>query len=76
MLYVIYKQPMTVSHVSNECCQLYTVMRTDMSTPDWDREELSYPPRDFMSAVALAADYQRRFDPDRKRYDYRVHMCS
>ena len=67
----------TISYVARERCQLYTVIRTDMKSELWDRElMLTYPPSDFMTAVARAAEYQRRFDPTRERYDYRVHMCS
>ena len=66
----------TISHVSADRCQLYYVERTDMQSELWDRINLSYPPSDFMTAVTLAADYQRRFDPKRERFDYRVTMAS
>ena len=65
---------MSVSYVSPDRCQLFTVIRTCLST--WDRDVLTYPPSDFMTAVNRAAWYQQQFDPDRQRYDYRVHMCS
>ena len=62
--------------VTNDCCQLFTVVRTDMSTTPWTMQELPYAPRSFMNAVSLAAIYQRRFDPDKRRYDYRVSMAG
>ena len=62
--------------VGTHFCQLYTVMRTDMSTPNWDRVVLTYPLSDFMTAVKRADHYQKTFDPKRERYDYRVHMVS
>ena len=57
-------------------CDLFTVVRTDVTTTPWERVELSYPPSDFMTAVGRAAYYQRTFDPRSERYDYRVHMCG
>ena len=65
---------MFASIVSDQRCQLFTVMRTDLNT--WDRVLLTYPPSDYLTAVKRAADYQRAFDHKRERYDYRVHMCS
>ena len=65
---------MFASIVSPDRCQLYTVLRTNLST--WDREVLTYPPSDFATAVERAAWYQRMFDPTREHYDWRVHMCG
>mgnify|MGYP000695058088 CR=1 FL=1 len=62
--------------IESQSCDLYTVMRTDMSTPNWDRVVLPYAPSDFMTAVKLAAKHQQIFDPTHARYDYRVHMVS
>ena len=67
---------MSLPIVTMDRCHLYYVERTDMQSELWDRVNLSYPPSDFMTAVARAADYQRRFDPMRTRYDYRVTMAS
>ena len=67
---------MSLPYVSPNRCQLYYVERTDMQSENWDRVNLTYPPSDFMTAVARAADYQRRFDPLRPRYDWRVTMAS
>ena len=63
-----------VSHVSPHRCQLFTVERTDLRT--WERITLSYPPSDQPTAVRRAADYQRWFDPERSRWDFRCGMCS
>lgn len=57
-------------------CELFSVVRTDMSTPDWDRTVLSYPARSYRHALAIAEDYQRRFDPARKRWDYRPTLAN
>ena len=65
---------MFASIVTTQCCDLYTVTRTDMT--DWSTCELTYPPSDFMTAVERAAHYQRQFDPNRERYDYRVSMIG
>jgi len=65
---------MFASIVSSDRCQLYTVVRTDLLS--WDREVLTYPPTDYMTAVARALDYQHQFDPSLERYDYRVAMCD
>ena len=65
---------MTVSFVSEQRCELYSVVRTDLRT--FDKQVLTYAPTDFMGAVARAAHYQREFDPSRERYDYRVYMWS
>ena len=62
------------SVVTNDCCQLFQVMRTNLHT--WERTPLTYAPTDFMKAVERAAWYQRTFDPHREHYDYRVSMCS
>ena len=65
---------MFASIVSPDRCQLYTVVRTDLLS--WDREPLTYPPTDYMTAVRRAFDYQLQFDPSLERYDYRVAMCD
>ena len=65
---------MFASIVTDERCDLFTVIRTDLVS--WDKVVLTYPPSDFMTAVYRAAHYQRTWDPSRERYDYRVHMCS
>ena len=57
--------------VTNDRCDLFQVLRTDLST--WDRVALTYPPSDFITAVKRAEHYQRTFDPSRSRWDYR---CS
>ena len=67
---------MFASVVSPHNCQLFCVVRTDMASPNWDRVRLTYPPSDMPTAVRRAADYQRWFDPDRQRYDWRVDMCD
>ena len=61
------------SLVTQQRCQLFTVIRTDMQTGD--RVVLTYPPSSYLTAVKRAAHYQRTFDHKRKRYDYRVHSC-
>ena len=63
-----------VSHVSPDFCQLFHVVRTDLRT--WERTILSYPPSDMPTAVRRAADYQRWFDPDGTRWDFRCGRCS
>lgn len=63
---------MSASFVSDQRCILYCVTRTDYSTSPWTRTRLSYAPRDYMGALHLAQDYQRRFDPNRERWSYRV----
>ena len=65
---------MFASIVTRDCCQLYTVVRTDLRT--WDRVTLTYPPSDMQTAVQRAAWYQREFDPTFSHYDWRVDMCS
>ena len=67
---------LTAMLVTNQRCTLYVVVRTDMSTPTWERRVLTYKPRDYLSAVKLAAKYQREFDPNHTRYDYRVGLAS
>ena len=63
---------MFASHVSTARCDLFGVVRTDLSSPDYDRQLLSYPPADYLTCVYRAAEYQQTFDPSRRRYDYRV----
>ncbi len=53
-------------------CELFTVVRTDLQSDNYDRQNLSYAPRDYMSAVRLANHYQQTWDPSRERWDYRV----
>ena len=65
---------MFASTVTDERCDLFTVIRTDLET--FDKVVLTYPPSDFKTAVNRAAHYQRTWDPSRDRWDYRVHMCS
>ena len=65
---------MFASTVTNARCQLYTVMRTDLTT--YERIELTYPRTDYWTAIKRARDYQATFDPDMEFYDYRVAMCS
>lgn len=67
---------MLASTVTSERCELFCVVRTDMSTPDWTRVRLPYAPRDYMGAVKLAAKHQSIFDPHRARFDYRVDHCD
>ena len=62
------------SIVTRDCCQLYCVLRTDLT--DRSKIRLTYPPSDYMTAVRRAEIYQQEFDPEYKRYDYRVSMCS
>lgn len=57
--------------VSNQFCELFTVIRTDLTT--YEQRVLSYPPSDYLTAVHRAAEYQRTFNPRRDRVDYRVH---
>ena len=63
-----------VSHVSDDRCQLFDVVRTNLHT--WERTTLSYPPSDMATAVERAAWYQRMFDPNFEHYDFRAGMCS
>ena len=65
---------MFASIVTDERCELFTVIRTDLQS--FDKVVLTYPPSDFTTAVSRAAHYQRTWDPSRERWDYRVHMCS
>jgi len=65
---------MFASIVSRHHCQLFNVVRTDLRT--WERTILSYPPSDMPTAVRRAADYQRWFDPDGTRWDFRCGRCS
>ena len=65
---------MFASIVTEQRCQLYSVIKTNLST--YEREVLPIAPRDFMPAVNTAAEYQRKFDPQREHYDFRVHMCG
>ena len=65
---------MFASTVTDERCDLFTVIRTDLET--FDKVVLTYPPSDFQTAVRRADHYQRTWDPSRDRWDYRVHMCS
>ena len=62
--------------VTTQRCTLYVVVRTDTSTSPWEQRVLTYAPRDYLSAVKLAAKYQREFDPNHTRYDYRVGLAS
>ena len=61
--------------VSNQRCQLYTVERTDMSTPTWEHTSLQHA-SDYQTAVQLAEVLQKKYDPSCLVYDYRVAMCS
>lgn len=74
VFFSIYK--MFTSIVSRERCDLFCVVRTDTSTPNYERVVLNYPPSDYLTAVYRAAEYQQTFDPKRKRYDYRVSSCD
>ena len=65
---------MFASEVHPQRCRLYRVMRTDLQT--YDRVVLTYAPTDYATAVHRASDYQRWFDPDYRRYDYRVCSAS
>ena len=65
---------MSIPTVTSDRCQLYTVVRTDLLS--WDREVLTYPPSDYMTAVRRSLEYQQQFDPSLERYDYRVSMCD
>ena len=67
---------MFASIVSDQSCLLYCVERTDRSTSPWTRIRLPYAPRDYMGALKLAQDYQRRFDPNRERWSYRIALCD
>ena len=61
---------MFASVITEDRCDLFTVLRTNLST--YERVALSYPPTDFDTAVNRARIYQRSFDPEGTRYDYRV----
>ncbi len=65
---------MSVSLVTQQRCDLFTVIRTDMQTGE--RVRLSYPPADYLTCVHRANDYQRTFDHHRQRYDWRVAHCD
>lgn len=65
----------SMSVTTGSICDLFCVVRTDISTADYERVTLSYAPTDYLTAVKRAARYQRTFDPSRKRYDYRVSSC-
>ena len=60
--------------VTNESCDLFQVLRTDLS--NWDQIPLTYPPSDFITAVRRARYYQQTFDPGRSRWDYRVDFVG
>ena len=62
------------SIVSSDCCQLYTVERTDLETGEV--VTLTYPPSDMATAVHRAALYQQEFDPTFSRWDWRCGMAS
>ena len=38
----------------------------------YERQVLTYPPSDFVTAVRRAEWYQHQFDPPATRYDWRV----
>jgi len=61
-----------MSELTGQICDLFTVVRTDMSSDNWERVTLSYGPSDYMCAVKRARYYQETFDPNRERFDYRV----
>ncbi len=65
---------MFASIVTPDRCQLFTVIRTGLTSGD--RTVLTYPPSDYMTAVRRAEWYQQQFDPACEFYDWRVHMCS
>ena len=65
---------MFASHVSEHRCQLYSVIKTHLAT--FEKEVLDIAPRDFIPAVNAAAWYQRKFDPNKEHYDFRVHMVG
>ncbi len=60
--------------MSAQLCVLYVVNRTDLET--FEVKQLSYAPTDFLNARERARYYQRTFDPQRKRFDYRVAMVG
>ena len=64
---------MFASIVTEDRCELFTVLRTNLST--YERVALSYPPTDFDTAVRRARIYQESFDSQRTSYDYRVTAC-
>ena len=65
---------MFASIVTEERCQLYTVIKTHLAT--FEKEVLPIAPSDFIPAVNTAAWYQRKFDPNKEHYDFRVHMVG
>ena len=65
---------MFASVITDDRCDLFTVLRTDVVTNDC--VSLTYPPSDFPTAVRRARVYQQSFDPARTRYDYRVTSCG
>ena len=65
---------MFASVVSEERCQLYTVIRTNLHT--FEKTVLTYPPTDYITSVERAHWYQQMFDPERAHYSWRVHMVG
>lgn len=63
---------MLVSHISDDRCDLFEVTRTDTSSGQ--TITLTYPPRDFRSAIRLAATYQAQFGAP--HICYRASACS
>ena len=63
---------MFASLVTDERCDLFTVVRTDLLT--WDKVVLTYAPSDFQTAARRALHYQSIWGGD--RYDYRVTQCK
>ena len=60
---------MQISHVSRERCDLFKVVRTNLTT--WNRQVLSYPPTDYATAVAMARHFKQELGNE-EGYDYRV----
>ena len=67
--------------ITQQCCTLYTVLRTDTSTTDWEREVITTSlsddgivcgPCDYMTACQRAYQFQQSVDPEHTRYDFRV----
>jgi len=65
---------MFASLVTQQRCDLFTVMCTDLET--WDRYECTWLRSNFKDASLRALEYQFSMDPLRKSLDFRVHQCS
>ena len=68
-----YLSSMYSTVVDAQACHCFTVMFTDLRS--WERVVFPHflP---FEEASVKALEYQSMMDPERKSFDFRVHMCS